>query len=162
MEEILENITVGGQSGGTTKAMAMTASPKMDVEVDKLILESGLKYNMEFQTLESAEEKGTAYLGDLGLDEAATLENLRSIDAEKLIDNTSSNYPGSMNRDGLYVTYESIQDSINDGVFDEISVLSGTNIGEEMFYRYPQQRISMHNTKKFLAICMINTTLKIW
>ena len=125
-----ENITVGGQSGGTTKAMAMTASPKMDVEVDKLILESGLKYNMEFQTLESAEEKGTAYLGDLGLDEAATLENLRSIDAEKLIDNTSSNYPGSMNRDGLYVTYESIQDSINDGVFDEISVLSGTNIGE--------------------------------
>ena len=50
-----ENITVGGQSGGTTKAMAMTASPKMDVEVDKLILESGLKYNMEFQTQESAE-----------------------------------------------------------------------------------------------------------
>ena len=39
--EILENITVGGQSGSTTKAMAMTASPKMDVEVDKLILESG-------------------------------------------------------------------------------------------------------------------------
>lgn len=130
-----ENITVGGQSGGTTKAMAMTASPKMDVEVDKLILESGLKYNMEFQTLESAEEKGTAYLGDLGLDEAATLEDLRSIDAEKLIDSTSSNYPGSMNQDGLYVTYENIQDSINDGVFDEISVLSGTNIGEGS---YPQ------------------------
>ena len=60
-----ENITVGGQSGGSTKAMAMTASPKMDVEVDKLILESGLKYNMEFQTQESAEENGTAYLGDL-------------------------------------------------------------------------------------------------
>ncbi len=125
-----ENITVGGQSGGTTKAMAMTASPKMDVEVDKLILESGLKYNMEFQTQESAEEKGTAYLGDLGLDEATTLEDLRNMDAEKLIDSTSSNYPGSMNLDGLYVTYESIQDSINDGVFDEISVLSGTNMGE--------------------------------
>ena len=125
-----ENITVGGQSGGTTKAMAMTASPKMDVEVDKLILESGLKYNMEFQTQESAEENGTAYLGDLGLDEATTLEDLRNMDAEKLIDSTSSNYPGSMNLDGLYVTYESIQDSINDGVFDEISVLSGTNMGE--------------------------------
>ena len=125
-----ENITVGGQSGGTTKAMAMTASPKMDVEVDKLILESGLKYNMEFQTQESAEEKGTAYLGDLGLDEATTLEDLRNMDAEKLIDSTSSNYPGSMNLDGLYVTYESIQDSINDGVFDEISLLSGTNMGE--------------------------------
>ena len=40
-----------------------------------------------------------------------------------------------MNQDGLYVTYESIQDSINDGVFDEISVLSGTNLGEGS---YPQ------------------------
>ena len=125
-----ENITVGGQSGGTTKAMAMTASPKMDVKVDKLILESGLKYNMEFQTQESAEETGTAYLGDLGLDESATLEDLRNVDAEKLIDSTSSNYPGSMNQDGLYVTYENIQDSINDGAFDEVSILSGTNLGE--------------------------------
>ena len=70
---------------------------------------------MEFQTQESAEETGTAYLGDLGLDESATLEDLRNVDAEKLIDSTSSNYPGSMNLDGLYVTYESIQDSINDG-----------------------------------------------
>ena len=61
-----ENITVGGQSGGTTKAMAMTASPKMDVEVDKLILESGLKYNMEFQTLESAEEKRNCISGRSG------------------------------------------------------------------------------------------------
>ena len=85
---------------------------------------------MEFQTLESAEEKGTAYLGDLGLDEAAPLEDLRSIDAEKLIDNTSSNYPGSNNQEGQYETYESNQDSINDGVLDEISVLSGTNMGE--------------------------------
>ena len=41
-----ENITVGGQSGGTSKAVAMAASPKMDVEVDRLILESGLNYNM--------------------------------------------------------------------------------------------------------------------
>ena len=35
-----------------------------------------------------------------------------------------------MNLDGLYVTYESIQDSINDGAFDEVSILSGTNLGE--------------------------------
>ena len=125
-----ENITVGGQSGGTSKAVAMVASPKMDVEVDRLILQSGLNYDWPFQTQESAEERGTAYLGDLGLDEATTLEDLRNMDAEKLIDSTSSNYPGSMNLDGLYVTYESIQDSINDGVFDEISVLSGTNMGE--------------------------------
>ena len=80
----------------------MVASPKMDVEVDRLILQSGLNYDWPFQTQESAEERGTAYLGDLGLDENATLEDLRNIDAEKLIDNTSSNYPGGMNLDGLY------------------------------------------------------------
>ena len=125
-----ENITVGGQSGGTSKAVAMVASPKMDVEVDRLILQSGLNYDWPFQTQESAEEKGTAYLGDLGLDEATTLEDLRNMDAEKLIDSTSSNYPGSMNLDGLYVTYESTKDAINDGVFDDISVMSGTNMGE--------------------------------
>ena len=125
-----ENITVGGQSGGTSKAVAMVASPKMDVEVDRLILQSGLNYDWPFQTQESAEERGTSYLGDLGLDENATLEDLRNIDAEKLIDNTSSNYPGGMNLDGLYVTYESTKDAINDGVFDDISVMSGTNMGE--------------------------------
>ena len=53
---------------------------------------------------------------------ATTLEDLRNMDAEKLIDSTSSNYPGGMNLDGLYVTYESTKDAINDGVFDEISV----------------------------------------
>ena len=58
------------------------------------------------------------------------METLRNVDAEKLIDSTSSNYPGSMNLDGLYVTYENIQDSINDGAFDEVSILSGTNLGE--------------------------------
>ena len=62
--------------------MAMVASPKMDVEVDRLILQSGLNYDWPFQTQESAEERGTAYLGDLGLDEATTLEDLRNMDAE--------------------------------------------------------------------------------
>lgn len=130
-----DNITVGGQSGGTTKAMSMQASPKMDVAVNKLILESGLKYNQGFQTLEEAEEKGAAYLEDLGIDSAISLEDLRNTDAEALIDSTSANYPQSMNQDGLYVTYANIKDAINDGVFDNVSILSGTNLGEGS---YPQ------------------------
>ncbi len=129
------NITVGGQSGGTTKAMSMQASPQMDVTVNKLILESGLKYNQSFQTLEEAEEKGAAYLEDLGIDSTISLDDLRNTDAEILIDNTSSNYPQSMNQDGLYVTYTNLQDAINDGVFDNVSILSGTNLGEGS---YPQ------------------------
>ena len=32
----------------------------------------------------------------------------------------------------------------------------------EAIRRYPQQMISMHNTKNFLVTCMMNTILKIW
>lgn len=130
-----ENITVGGQSGGTTKAMSMEASPMMDVEVDRLILESGLKYTSPFATQEEAENQGVAYLQDLGLDGEISLEELRSMDAAELLDNTSASYPQSMNQDGLYVTYANIKDAVDAGVFDNVSILSGTNMGEGS---YPQ------------------------
>lgn len=128
-----ENITVGGQSGGTTKAMGMEASPMMDVEVDRLILESGLKYTQSFATQEEAESQGVAYLQDLGLDGEISLEELRSMDAAELLDNTSASYPQSMNQDGLYVTYGEISEAINDGIFDNVSILSGTNMGEASY-----------------------------
>ena len=130
-----ENITVGGQSGGTTKAMSMEASPMMDVEVDRLILESGLKYTSPFATQEEAENQGVAYLQDLGLDGEISLEELRNMDAAELLDNTSASYPQSMNQDGLYVTYADIKDAVEAGVFDNVSILSGTNMGEGS---YPQ------------------------
>lgn len=130
-----ENITVGGQSGGTTKAMSMEASPMMDVEVDRLILESGLKYTSPFATQEEAENQGVAYLQDLGLDGEISLEELRSMDAAELLDNTSASYPQSMNQDGLYVTYADIKDAVDAGVFDNVAILSGTNMGEGS---YPQ------------------------
>lgn len=130
-----ENITVGGQSGGTTKAMSMEASPMMDVEVDRLILESGLKYTSPFATQEEAENQGVAYLQDLGLDGEISLEELRNMDALELLDNTSASYPQSMNQDGLYVTYADIKDAVEAGVFDNVSILSGTNMGEGS---YPQ------------------------
>ena len=125
-----DNITIGGQSGGTTKSMTMLASPEMDVNVDKMILESGLKYIGAFQSQEEAEENGTAYLQDLGLSGDITMEELRAMDGEELLMSSSQYYPGRMNQDGLYVTYASLQDAINDGVFDDVSVLSGTNMGE--------------------------------
>lgn len=130
-----ENITVGGQSGGTTKAMGMEASPMMDVEVGRLILESGLKYGNAFKSQEEAEESGASYLEDLGLDREISLEELRSIDAAELVNNTSKFYPGSMNQDGLYVTYASLKEAVDDGVFDDVAILSGTNMGEGS---YPQ------------------------
>ena len=125
-----DNITIGGQSGGTTKSMTMLASPEMDVNVDKMILESGLNYTSSFRSQEEAEENGTAYIQDLGLSADITMEELRAMDGEELLISSSQYYPGRMNQDGLYVTYASLQDAINDGVFDDVSVLSGTNMGE--------------------------------
>lgn len=124
------NITIGGQSGGTTKSVAMIISPKCDVKIDKMILESGLKYSDVYRTQEKAEEVGTNYLSDLGIDENISLEDLRSIEAEVLLDTSSSNYPQAMNQDGLYVTYDSMRSAVDDGVLDSVSILSGTNFGE--------------------------------
>ena len=129
-----DNITIGGQSGGTTKSMTMLASPEMDVNVDKMILESGLNYTGGFRSQEDAEENGTAYLQDLGLSADITMEELRAMDGEELLMSSSQYYPGSMNQDGLYVTYANMQDAVNDGVFDDISILSGANMGEGFYY----------------------------
>ena len=54
----------------------MIASPKMDVDVDKLVLESGLNYPGTFQSQEDAEKNGTAYLEDLGLSADISMEEL--------------------------------------------------------------------------------------
>ncbi|MCI7813217.1 MAG: carboxylesterase family protein [Robinsoniella sp.] len=124
------NITAGGQSGGTTKSMAMVISPECDVEVGKLILESGLKYSESYKTQEEAEAIGSAYLTDLGLDATISLDQLREMDAEDLMDTSSKNYPKSMNQDGLYVTYDSVRSAVEDGCLDSVSILSGTNLGE--------------------------------
>ena len=132
-----ENITVGGQSGGTMKAMSMIASPQMDVDVDKLILESGLKYVGAFQSQEDAEKNGTAYLEDLGLSADISMEELRAMDGEELLKSASEHYPGRMNQDGLYVAYPSIQEAVNEGVFDDVSILSGANMGEGQYLQTP-------------------------
>ena len=132
-----ENITVGGQSGGTTKATTMIASPKMDVDVDKLVLESGLNYPGTFQSQEDAEKNGTAYLEDLGLSADISMEELRAMDGEELLKSASEHYPGRMNQDGLYVAYPSIQEAVNEGVFDDVSILSGANMGEGQYLQTP-------------------------
>lgn len=125
-----ENITVGGQSGGTTKSMSMVISPECDVKIDKLVLESGLKYSETFRSLEEAEERGTEYLKELGVQEDISLDELRAMDADALVYTEGSYYPSAMNQDGLYVTYDSIKSAVADGCLDSVSILSGTNLGE--------------------------------
>ena len=109
----------------------------MDVEVDKLVLESGLNYPGTFQSQEDAEKNGTAYLEDLGLSADISMEELRAMDGEELLKSASEHYPGRMNQDGLYVAYPSIQEAVNEGVFDDVSILSGANMGEGQYLQTP-------------------------
>lgn len=125
-----ENITAGGQSGGTTKCMAMLISPEMTTKVSKLILESGLKFRTSYSTNEEAERNGQKYLEDIGIDKNISLDMLRSIPAEDLMDAASQYYPQSMNQDGKYVVYSDNLDAILAGEFDDVQILSGTNLGE--------------------------------
>ena len=55
------------------------------------------------------------------------------MDGEELLKSASEHYPGSMNQDDLYIAYPSIQEAINEGVFDDVSILSGTNMGEAKY-----------------------------
>lgn len=140
-----ENISIGGQSGGTSKSMAMAASPECDTPISKMVLQSGLKWADTFQSQEDAEARGLAYLSDLGIDQNISLEELRQMDVEDLFDTTSSNWSGKMVQDDLYVVYPSIAEATLDGAYDDIAILAGTNLGEgtapavtnaEEFYDY--------------------------
>lgn len=140
-----ENITIGGQSGGTTKSMAMASSPECDTPIRKMVLQSGLKWADTFLSQDEAEEKGLTYLEDLGIDPEISLDELRNMDTEDLFDTTSAGWSGKMVQDDLYLVYPSIADATLDGVYDDIAILAGTNIGEgtapevtnaEEFYAY--------------------------
>jgi para-nitrobenzyl esterase len=125
------NITCGGQSGGTSKSMALAISPKNTVPIKKLILESGLKWTVDaYQTQDAVQKKCQSFLQDIGVSPDASLTDLRKLDAKVLLAATSKNYPSSMTQDGLYITYPSVFDAVNAGKLDNISILSGTNIGE--------------------------------
>ncbi len=143
-----ENITIGGQSGGTTKSMAMAASPMCEAPIDKMVLQSGLKWADTYLTQEEAEEKGQTYLSDLGIDPEISLDELRQMDTEELFDTTSEGWSGQMVQDNLYIVYPSVAEATLAGEYDDIAILAGTNIGEgtapevttaEEFYAYYQE-----------------------
>ena len=55
------NITVGGQSGGSTKAGAMAFTPASKGRIRRTILESGLKWMQRFPTIAEMEGRGRDY-----------------------------------------------------------------------------------------------------
>ena len=122
-----ERITVGGQSGGTTKAICLAIAAREKPQ--RLILESGVKWRTRFPSQEEAWARGKAYLRDLGLPEDITAQELRALPAARLMDPSSPHYSGAMVRSSL-LPFDGVQEAFDAGELDGISVLAGLNLGE--------------------------------
>lgn len=131
-------ITLGGQSGGTVKAVTQAISPKNTVPVRRLILQSGFHWEWEHPSQEQAEQEGLRRLKERNIPTNATVEELRSMDASCFIkEKDGNNYNYSVNIDGLYVTERSAAEAVRKGKLKDISILAGTNMGE---CEYPKVR----------------------
>jgi para-nitrobenzyl esterase len=133
-----DNITVGGESGGTWKAMAMAASPAAKGKIKRVIAESFLLWGMRFLTQEEAEEAGTGFLNHIQVDPAISLDQLRTMDAIQLVENDAPwrETPGDMVWDKDIVPYLTILKAF-DTYSNEMDFIGGTNLGETNVFNNP-------------------------
>ncbi|MBR5070421.1 MAG: carboxylesterase/lipase family protein [Oscillospiraceae bacterium] len=133
-----DNITVGGQSGGTGKSTALATSPKTQGMIKRCINESGLAWvRGDYQTLDRAYANNIEYLRKVGLDPDITPDELRRVPAFKFFkqkDGTPFGFgfggvPGSMVCDGVYVAHVSGAENM-DEYGTHVDYLNGVNIGE--------------------------------
>ncbi len=127
-----DNITLGGQSGGTSKTAAFFASDVAKDLANGVIWESGIQYSSTYSSLEDMEQRSIDYLQTLGLTGDESMEELRSMDAEFFMGD-ESNYgscPQGMVNDGYYIQYDSLAEAYEAGNFDGVNILGGSNLGE--------------------------------
>lgn len=132
-----ENITVGGQSGGTAKSTGLATSPKAAGRVKRCINQSNLAWMRGYQTVDAAGESAKAYLKNIGLDPDITPEELRRVPAYRFYDmkekvwgfDAVGGLPGSMVCDDKFVAHVSAQENMAEFA-SEVDYLSGGNLGE--------------------------------
>ncbi len=133
-----DNITVGGQSGGTQKSTALALSPKTQGMIKRCINQSGLGWvRGDCWTMEQAYNNNRLYLQNLGLDPDITPDELRKIPAFKFFKLQNEpqflfapgGVPGSMVCDGVYVANVSNVQNM-DEYGTHVDYLIGVNIGE--------------------------------
>jgi len=138
-----ENITVGGQSGGTWKAAAIAATPASKGRVKRVIAQSWVQWMLKYHTLEQAEEIGTNYLKLMGIDPDTSLEELRAIDAKKLFGYKVPRdlLPGDMTYDGELVPCLTQREAF-DKYLGGVDFLCGSTFGEaEVFAEGGAQKL---------------------
>ena len=127
-----DNITVGGQSGGSLKVCMLAGSPASNTLIKRAIPESGLKLAQQFPDLASAEAKGRAWLTRCGLDPDISLEELRALPASALYPEGPVGFgelPGEMTFDGGLVPFPCMKEGLAEYA-GKIDFLVGTNFGE--------------------------------
>ena len=133
-----DNITVGGQSGGTGKSTALATSPKTQGKIKRCINQSGLAWvRGDYVPLETAYKNNIEYLKNIDLDPDITPEELRKVPAFKFFKLKTGlkfgfgpgSVPGSMVCDGVYVAHVSGAQNM-DEFGTHVDYLNGVNIGE--------------------------------
>jgi para-nitrobenzyl esterase len=127
-----ENITVGGQSGGTIKGAAMVGTPASKGRIKRIIAQSGLKWQQVFPTQEEAEKKYSEHLVRCGIDPELPLEELRALPMESFIPDSSEVHVqlyAEMVYDGEFVPNQELSNSLAEHATD-VDFLCGGNLGE--------------------------------
>ena len=131
-----ENITVGGQSGGTAKSTALATSPKSRGKIKRCINQSNLSWIRNYPTLEAAQENGRRYLERIGLDPDLSPDELRKLPALRFYDLRNGDpselhgiLPSGMVADGVNVANPSAAENMEQ-FGAGVDYLSGGNLGE--------------------------------
>ena len=131
-----DNITIGGQSGGTAKTGALARCPKASGKIKRVINQSSLNWTGIYPTMAEVEQEGVEYIKALGFKPDATLEELRAADTEVFnvrvgnpFDKKGPHTPGNMVYDGVWVPEQDAAVSF-DQYAGKLDYLVGGNYGE--------------------------------
>ncbi|MBR3436689.1 MAG: carboxylesterase family protein, partial [Lachnospiraceae bacterium] len=120
-----DNVTLGGESAGAAAVSALSTSPLAQGLFRRVFLESSTVASKEpphsFRSLSEALEAGEKVKERW---KASTLEELRAVPAEKIVDSTSTEH--HMTVDG-YALAETPYESYKKGVHNEEAILHGYN-----------------------------------
>ncbi len=125
-----DNITVGGQSAGTNKAIELAFCPLGRKYIKRVINESGLAWDRKYYTADQAIEASRKYLTAIGIDPDTPADQLRMIEPSIFLRDTHGvSIPRMMICDGDLIPDLSLVDTTEKyGV--NVDYLSGCNLGE--------------------------------
>ncbi|MCI7812912.1 MAG: carboxylesterase family protein [Lachnospiraceae bacterium] len=125
-------ITVGGQSGGTSKSGALFANDETAKKLSGAIWQTSFQYGSKYNDVKEAEQAGVEWLQACGLKGDESLEELRAMDAMVFMGEESEygKAPQRMVYDGYTIQYPTILDAYAAGNFEGVSILAGIDLGE--------------------------------